>query len=206
MGRRSSHTSDQLRELIIQSTLEIVEQSGLAGISAREIARKVEYSPGTLYNIFDSLDDLVLHVGARVIGLLDSELAEVSASGSPETRLRSLAQACVRFSRTRPHLWSLISHNMSHHASAMPNWYLDELEHLIQRFEAVVSPILAESRVETAKLSRTGRLLWAGVLGVATLSLTDSRSHRRNGAPEELVDIFVSTYLAGLECRLAVKA
>lgn len=203
MGRRSLHTSDQLRELIIRSTLDIVEQNGLAGISAREIARKVEYSPGTLYNLFESLDDLVLHAGARAIELLDSELAEVPAYGSPETRLKSLAQACVRFSRARPHLWALISHNTANHGHAMPNWYLDKLEHLTQRFEAALAPMFAD---DPDRLGHAGRLLWAGVQGVATLSSTGNPPHAENGAAEELVATFVSTYLAGLECRLAAKA
>ena len=43
MGRRSIHTPDELRELIIEATTGIVEQDGLEGLSAREIAKRVGY-------------------------------------------------------------------------------------------------------------------------------------------------------------------
>jgi len=51
MGRRSIHSAEELRELIIQAATDIVERDGLAGLSAREIAKRIGYSPGTLYNV-----------------------------------------------------------------------------------------------------------------------------------------------------------
>ncbi len=45
MGRRSIHTPEELRELIIDATTAIVEQQGLEGLSAREIAKRIGYSP-----------------------------------------------------------------------------------------------------------------------------------------------------------------
>jgi len=52
MGRRSTHTPQQLRELILDAAQDIIQVQGLAGLSAREIARRIEYSPGTIYNMF----------------------------------------------------------------------------------------------------------------------------------------------------------
>ena len=42
MGRRSTHTPDQLRQLILDAAEAIIETNGLAGLSAREIARRHE--------------------------------------------------------------------------------------------------------------------------------------------------------------------
>ena len=75
MGRRSTHTPQQLRELILDAAQDIIEAQGLAGLSAREIARRIEYSPGTIYNMFENLDDVVLHVEARVLDALDQRLS-----------------------------------------------------------------------------------------------------------------------------------
>jgi len=67
MGRRSVHTPEELRELIIQAATEIVEQHGLEGLSAREVAKRIGYSPGTIYNVFENLDDLLLTIEARLL-------------------------------------------------------------------------------------------------------------------------------------------
>ena len=37
---------------------EIAEKEGLRGLTARRIAREIGYTVGTLYNLFDNLDDL----------------------------------------------------------------------------------------------------------------------------------------------------
>ena len=76
MGRRSTHTPEQLRQLILDAAQSIIETNGLAGLSAREIARRIGYSPGTIYNVFQNLDDVVLHIEARVLDALDERLTD----------------------------------------------------------------------------------------------------------------------------------
>src|SRR5665647_1484358 len=99
MGRRSIHTPDELRELIIQATTKIVEQHGLEGLSAREIAKRVGYSPGTLYNVFENLDDLLLTIEARLLDTLADQLAESDPTGTPEERLRRLMGTYCSFTQ-----------------------------------------------------------------------------------------------------------
>ena len=55
MARRTTHGSDGLRQAILETARSIIEESGLPGLSAREIAVRIGYSPGTLYNIFRNL-------------------------------------------------------------------------------------------------------------------------------------------------------
>ena len=114
MGRRSIHTPDELRELIIQATTEIVEHDGLEGLSAREIAKRVGYSPGTLYNVFENLDDLLLTIEARLLDRLAERLAE---HGRVRARRSSgcagSSETYFVFTQERPKLWNLlIEHRM----------------------------------------------------------------------------------------------
>src|SRR4030042_34590 len=102
MGRRSIHTPDDTRELIIEATTAIVEQDGLEGLSAREIAKRIGYSPGTLYNVFENLDDLLLTIEARLLDRLAERLAETDTSGTPQQRVHRLTEAYVAFTQERP--------------------------------------------------------------------------------------------------------
>ena len=50
MGRRSDHSRTELEELIVAAGHRLMEETGFAGFSAREVARRIGYSIGTIYN------------------------------------------------------------------------------------------------------------------------------------------------------------
>jgi len=64
MGRRYDHTRKELKEMAIKAGTKLIEDKGLQNCSARKIAKKIGYSVGTLYNVFENYDDLVLHINA----------------------------------------------------------------------------------------------------------------------------------------------
>jgi AcrR family transcriptional regulator len=198
MGRRSTHTPQQLRELILDAAQEIVEANGLAGLSAREIARRIGYSPGTIYNMFDNLDDVVLNVEARVLDALDKRLADAQQEGEPE-RVFRMAHAYLTFTRERPRLWNLL---FEHHLPAgtqLPAWYQQKLEGLMGHIERSLAPHFAEG--QEADLQRASRVLWAGVHGITSLSTADKLSVVTSDTAGRLIDDLVGTYLAGLNAR-----
>lgn len=198
MGRRSSHTPEQLRELILEAAYAIIETHGLAGLSAREIARRIGYSPGTIYNMFSNLDDVVLRIEARILEALDQRLtAELAEHGSDREKVQRLAQAYLAFTHEKPKLWNLL---FEHHLPAgteLPDWYQQKLEGLLSRVEQGLAPLMPQ--VNEAERKRAARVLWAGVHGITSLSTTDKLSIVTTEAAGSLVDDLVSTYLAGLQ-------
>jgi len=197
MGRRSSHTADELRELIILETTKIVEQEGLEGLSAREIARRVGYSPGTLYNVFENLDDLLLTIEARLLETLAERLARTDPTGPPEERLRRLVGAYYSFTQERPKLWNLLTEHRMPAGREVPDWYQEKLENLLQPIEEALAPYLTSAEPGVQK--RAAQTLWASVHGMTSLSTANKLSHVTAHAGRSMVDEFISTYLAGLE-------
>jgi AcrR family transcriptional regulator len=201
MGRRSTHTPQQLRELILDAAQEIIDAQGLAGLSAREIARRIGYSPGTIYNIFANLDDVVLNVEGRVLDALDKRLSDIHQGdeGGTGGRVIRIAHAYLAFTQEKPRLWNLL---FEHHLPAgidLPPWYRQKLEGLMGHVERALAPQFASGR--EADLRRASRVLWAGVHGITSLSTADKLSIVTTETAARLIDDLIGTYLAGLSAR-----
>ncbi|MEQ1616312.1 MAG: TetR/AcrR family transcriptional regulator [Hyphomicrobiaceae bacterium] len=205
MGRRSEHTPEGLRSLIIEASERIIVSDGLTGLSAREIARAVGYSPGTIYNIFDSLDDLILQVEARLLDDLDARLAELPKDGPAHGRVLRLAREYLAFTSERPRLWNLLFEHHLPAAVPVPDWYQHKLNALLQHVEDVLKPMIAHA--EPAIAARSARVLWAGVHGITSLATADKLSSITSETAQAMVDDLVKNYLAGLEhLRLTAAA
>lgn len=196
MGRRSIHTAEELRELILQAATELIEQDGFAGLSAREIARRIGYSPGTLYNVFENLDDLVLTIEARLLDRLAIRLGESTAVGDPAQRVLQLARSYLAFTHENPKLWNLLFEHHMPAGKAVPAWYQTKLDGLMTRIEETLEPVMGNS--DPAAVKRAARVLWAGVHGITSLSTADKLSNVTSESAGPLVEDLVVTYLAGL--------
>ena len=199
MGRRSSHTPQQIRALILDAAQEIIEAQGLAGLSAREIARRIGYSPGTIYNMFDNLDDVVLNVEARVLDALERRLSEVEPSGDGAgggDRLIRIAHAYLAFTQERPLLWNLLFEHHMPRGAELPAWYRQKLDGLTGQIERALAPHFPPGSDDD--LRRGARALWAGVHGITSLSTTDKLSVVTTETAGRLLDDLIGTYLAGL--------
>jgi len=200
MGRRSTHTPQQLRELILDAAQEIIQTNGLAGLSAREIARRIGYSPGTIYNMFQNLDDVVLHVEARVLDALDARLnAILEETRNGSSGIERLAQAYLSFTLEHPKLWNLLFEHHMPNDTDLPVWYRQKLETLTGRVEQALAPLFAAG--SERERQHAARVLWAGVHGITSLSTADKLSVVTTETASRLIEDLVATYLAGLPHR-----
>jgi len=196
MGRRSAHTPQQIRQLVLDAAEEIIENSGLAALSARQIAHMIGYSPGTLYNVFANLDDLILHVEARVLTGLDERLAAAVDGSSGEDGVRRFADTYLEFSRERPRLWNLLFEHHMQDSFVVPQWYQEKFETPLGRLEAIIAPLVGTG--DPIRVKRSARALWAGVHGLTALSTTSKIGSVTLDAAHELISELIETYLAGL--------
>ncbi len=196
MGRRSSHTAEELRELILEASTSLIGEGGLASLSAREVARRIGYSPGTLYNVFENLDDLVLTIEGRLIDRLAAELDQVPQGGPPADRVLALGRSYLRFTAANPKLWNLLFEHHLPPGREIPAWYQQKLDGLMKRVEDAVEPLMTGAHPEDVK--RSASVLWAGVHGITSLATADKLSIVNSDGAAPLVDLLIATYLSGL--------
>ena len=112
MGRRSDHSRAELHELILQAGEAHLAESGFAAFSAREVAKRIGYSIGTLYNLFGSYDRLMLAISTRTLRLWTAALeARLAAAG--EDRIGALVNGYFDFAEANRNRWmALYDHRM----------------------------------------------------------------------------------------------
>lgn len=195
MGRRSSHTPDQLRELIITAASDLVIDHGLVGLSAREIARKVGYSPGTIYNVFRDLDDLIFTIETRMLDRLAAQIAALPPNPDPSKRIAALAHLYLQFSLEKPRIWNLLMEHVPASRVDLPLEFKQRIDAVINAVETVVAPLVDFDKLRARRITA---VLWAGLHGISTLATAQKLSHVTSEEAAALVDDFVAMYTAGI--------
>src|SRR3954454_23419867 len=105
MARRSDHSRAELEDLIVSEGHRQMEAVGFARFSAREVAKQIGYSIGTLYNVFGNYDRLVLAINARTIAQWQVHLRDQLAACLGD-RIECLVRSYFAFARDHRHAWA----------------------------------------------------------------------------------------------------
>jgi AcrR family transcriptional regulator len=157
--------------MIIAAGHEVMAETGFGGFSAREVARRIGYSIGTVYNLFETLDHLLVAINTRTIALwTDFVLRRLESGGSD--RIALLVEAYFDFAREHAELWMAIyDHRLS------PGMDLPERDAEVRRrLSSIVEreiAILLPGR-DDADIRRLARSLIATVHGHCTFALNGS--------------------------------
>jgi len=91
---RKKHTPNdpERRQRILQSTITLLQEGGVAAISARTVAAEAEVPVGSVSYHFDSVRSLLLEAAHSVIELRDKALHEWSQRLTKETIAKNLAE------------------------------------------------------------------------------------------------------------------
>ena len=195
MGRRNDHSRDEIREMALKAGIELLESEGLAAVSARKIAAKIDYTVGTLYLVFENLDDLILHINLRTLNMMhDSMKAGLDSNYSPVVQLREMAVNYISFAQQNENRWRLVYE----HATEMRSNIYDEYMRVSQDMLMLVEEQLAKlQQADQLLLEKQARALWGGVHGICMLSLSDKLNH--GDVPiHDMTDLLIDQFVYGM--------
>lgn len=202
MSRRARHNSNDLRELFIDSTTGLISEHGISAVSARTIARQIGYTAGSLYNVFQDLDDLLLLTEGRQLERLHAELKEAIQGKSSEDKLRAAASCYLKFCNENARLWNLVVVHQTGPNKALPTWYTEKLEALVDVFDEALS-----SQVPDAALrAQSARALWASVHGIASLIISGKAPNLAGSDAGPIIDSIVTAFQNGLRTETSASA
>lgn len=197
MGRRSDHSREELYAMALAAAREIAEAEGLRGLTVRRIARMIGYAPGTLYNLFENLDDLILRLNGETLDVLYESLADTPLDDNPEAATQRLAAGYIRFTREHPKLWNILFEYHLPEGEELPDWHHEKIRRLLELVERALAPLFPPG--QDAEKHHSARVLWSSVHGICSLERTDKLV--KTESVESLTGSLISNYLMGLRFR-----
>ena len=202
MGRRSDHSREQLEELILAEGHQLMAELGYARFSAREVAKRIGYSIGTIYNVFGNLDELLLAINSRTFTLwadwLRDKLAQSETVG--EDRIAALVAGYFDFAARNPNLWMAIYDHRLPAGVEMPDDYRRKRAGLTGIVEEEIARVLPpETRDRAPALARS---LVAVVHGHCEFALNGTFALLGEEQPEQAALARVREALAGAGAEL----
>ncbi len=209
MARRKDHSREELENLILDAAWTIIGQEGVTGLTARRIATDIGYTPGTIYNVFRAMDDVVMGVNGRTLDKLYTILNDLSCENPPKDPteqavmcMKTMARRYVAFAQEYRPYWLLLFYQGENEAVSVPETYTEKVHRLFQPLERILAPFfIAEDESEEKELLRVAaRTLWASVHGICYLQET-GKSSVAYPTPDTmiLIDHLIDTYMAGLQ-------
>ena len=196
MARRSDHSRDEIREMALSAVEGLVAEKGYEYLSARKVAAAIGYTVGTLYLVFENLDDLILQVNARTLDRLNLRMmAAAGGIGDDRKRLMALGQAYIRFAEDDPHLWEMVFKHRLPSDRTLPAWYQEKVWRMFAQVERCLKPIAGHRT--PGEIAQAARALWGGVHGICILAVTGKLGGVGVESVPDLAESLLSNYLDG---------
>jgi AcrR family transcriptional regulator len=169
------HTA--LREQLIDAAECTIAEKGLTALKARDLARQVGCAVGTIYNVFEHLDELVLCVGLRTLAMLEAALGAAPPLGGRhliETAaddLVRLALAYLEFAAKHTVRWRALFEHRMNEARSLPEWFAEQQLRLFDQVERPLAALLPDLDPEARRV--LARTVFSAVHGIVALGLEE---------------------------------
>lgn len=194
MGRRNEHSKEQLKALFLQAAETIIAKEGLAGLNARRLAGEVGYVPGSIYLMFENLDDLVLQVNARTLEALGVELrATLDETAPAGEQIRALGRRYAAFTLERRELWRAVFEHRLPTGRPIPDWYREKVSGLFE----LACRALTRTQPAQPGSALAAHALWAGIHGICVLAVTGKLEATGDYSVAEMVECLLDNFLGG---------
>src|SRR5688572_5378269 len=194
---RQQHARAITRRAILDAAIELFTADGYAQVSNRNIAAKVEYSPGAIYSYFPSKDEIFFALAEERFREIGARQFAGTPSDDPLDDVRAVAWRLYEFSKDQPQYFVLVfldsrvprvskEYERFSFISEMRGRALAQVRRCVEDgiFPATTDPEVAL------------RLLFAPVIGIAALRVSNRMQPEVDA--DALVRDAIETTIAGI--------
>jgi RND family efflux transporter MFP subunit len=202
---RQQHAREITRRAILDAALELFIADGYAQVSIRNIAAKVEYSPGAIYSYFPSKDEIFFSLAEEGFRKIGERQFAGPPSDDPLDDVRAVAWRLYEFSKDQPQYFALVF--LDRHVPRVSKEYerFSFISEMRSRALARVERCVADGLFPaTTQPDVALRLLFAPVIGIAALRLSNRLQPDLDA--DALVSAAIETTIAGIRAGAPAKA
>ncbi|MDX1798310.1 MAG: TetR/AcrR family transcriptional regulator [Candidatus Lokiarchaeia archaeon] len=212
---RREREKEQRREDIIEAAEKLFLSQGFENTTMKQIANEAQYSKGTLYNYYNSKDDLYIAIGINAYSLIINYTQQFIEKEVPGIKqLMAVGYAYYKFSKDYPN-YASIFHNIGtklpdiiskpeNELSNTEKEYLD----LSNKYRDLFVNVLTEAVKNNAIRGDTSPFMIGYVLSTITRGLIEDLMHSKdrvkkifNLEPDDVINFTFELIADGLKPR-----
>ena len=204
---RQERDREAVRRAILDAARELFVTEGFQHVSIRKIAERIEYSPAAIYSYFPSKDDIFFALAEEGFRLLGDPAQAVEALKhvSALERLRAVFWRMYEFSVEHPQYFALMFMERSVPRISREYERFAFMRTRKQDLVALIDGCIAAGDLPAGTpASPVFRVLTAGLLGIATLRMSDRLAPGENA--DDLARDVLAVAIAGLRTGVQFKS
>ncbi len=195
MARRSEHSQEEIKEMVLKAAENIVIEEGFAELKVRKIAMEIGYTVGSIYMVFDNMNDLIMHLKGRTLDDIAEKLNDVLDEGRAEQNIEKLAKAYLNYAEKHLNRWGMIFDQRADANENIPDWYHQKVDSVFHLVESQFRQLSTGHNDEQTR--QAARALWSGVHGICILSLSGKMNILGINNIESAVVMLVENFIRG---------
>ncbi len=192
MACRSDHSKEEIKALTIDHAYKLIEEKGEAGFKARDIAKRMGYTVGTIYYVFGNMENLRFHVCGHIMDLFNA--LALKGLSRKKYKFNYLVTHYIELSQEYRNQWMFLFNFKGTFKDKVPDWYIEKTQRGFMLFAENLSPHINNKQ----KTLMAAEVILSSLHGMCMLSLNDKTTKTRKLKTETMAKHLVETYLKGL--------
>jgi len=189
---------DTLRERALDAARLILETEGLKGLNARRLANEIGVAVGTLYNLFENFDEIILRLNLETLQEMEAHFAARAVlPKDPTEAMLAIAREYLAFTARHRNRWTATLE----FKSAGPHRFSEEfpasVSRLVAEVERAMAPLFPPGHESERRLAAA--VLWSSLEGISALTAADNLHMVAPTTAWDMAQSLVVNYMAGLK-------
>ncbi len=186
-----------LKKDILENGWAILNQNGREALRMRDLAKLSDCSVGTVYNLYENLNEIILRLNVRSLdqmyGALHQEMRkEIEVGSDIHNVFQKMGKVYISFGLRHPKLWRSLFESVP--IEPMPDWYKEKAQNGLYVIEAAVQKKFGLSEGEANQLVN---FFWAAMHGMTSILINRKMEALNESATEAFVTSYIDHCLRG---------
>ena len=172
-AERKIREKEELKKSILNEAKSLFLEKGFEKTSIRNIADKIEYSPGIVYHYFKDKNEIFHALHTEGFQELRKRIGILSAVSDPMSRLKAMGKIYIEFGLENKDMYDLmfILEAPIDYVEAIDDMCWSEGDSIFDQLRVTVKECMQKGHFQGHRLEALSFMIWASVHGMVSLKI-----------------------------------